>query len=69
MGTDHLRWRKSGRCSTGGCVEVAHVPAAVHLRDSEDPEGPRLTFAPTSWAAFLDRLRAGDFDLAQPAAR
>ena len=57
----HLVWRK--RCSTGGCIEVAHdhgsPEQAVHLRDSEDPAGPRLVFAPQAWSAFLAQVTRG----------
>lgn len=50
------RWRKSSRSnSTGGnCVEVAdNLPGIVAVRDSKDPNGPTLTFDPTSWRAFV----------------
>ncbi|MFY1577703.1 DUF397 domain-containing protein [Verrucosispora sp. WMMD703] len=59
---DHLtgaRWRTSSRSSTNGgvCVEVAdNLPGVVGVRDSKDPSGPVLTFAPTAWQAFLTRL-------------
>src|SRR5581483_11053758 len=39
--------------SSGDCVEFAATPDAVHVRDSKDPEGPHLTFAPDAWARFL----------------
>lgn len=47
-------WRKSSYSSEQGgeCVEVAAHPAAVHVRDSKDPEGPSLSFTPAAWAAF-----------------
>ncbi|MET8895107.1 DUF397 domain-containing protein [Streptomyces albogriseolus] len=34
-------------------VEVAATPANILVRDSKTPHGPRLTLAPTAWAAFL----------------
>ncbi|SEO18819.1 DUF397 domain-containing protein [Actinacidiphila rubida] len=48
-------WFKSSYSTAEGpdCVEVAACPEAVHVRDSKDPQGPRLTFAPTEWTAFL----------------
>ncbi|MEU8185345.1 DUF397 domain-containing protein [Micromonospora sp. NPDC049044] len=49
-------WRKSTRSggSGGDCVEVADkLPGVVGVRDSKDPAGPALTFAPAAWAAFL----------------
>ncbi|MHC3818099.1 toxin [Streptomyces sp. CB02488] len=49
-------WRKSSYSGSEGgeCVEVAAHPLAVHVRDSKNPEGPALTVAPTSWAAFTE---------------
>ncbi|MFF5339353.1 DUF397 domain-containing protein [Streptomyces althioticus] len=50
-----LTWFKSSYSTNDGpeCVEVALAPAAVHVRDSKRIPGPRLTFTPTQWAAFL----------------
>ncbi|QDY05835.1 MULTISPECIES: DUF397 domain-containing protein [Micromonospora] len=52
-------WRKSSRSSTNGgaCVEVAgNLVDAVGVRDSKDPNGPALVFAPAAWRAFVGRL-------------
>ncbi|MFB6893657.1 DUF397 domain-containing protein [Kitasatospora sp. NPDC056327] len=48
-------WFKSSHSSNEGaaCVEVARTPGTVHVRDSKDKTGPRLTFDPTAWAAFI----------------
>ncbi|MFH9199830.1 MULTISPECIES: DUF397 domain-containing protein [unclassified Streptomyces] len=47
-------WRKSSHSADEGgqCVEIAAHPAAVHVRDSKDIEGPTFTVAPTAWSAF-----------------
>ena len=61
------RWRKSSWSGNNGgnCVEVArNLPRVVAVRDSKDPEGPKLVFAPAEWEAFTDGVRAGEFDLA-----
>ncbi|MBW4702594.1 MULTISPECIES: DUF397 domain-containing protein [unclassified Micromonospora] len=52
-------WRKSTRSNAGGnCVEVAdNMPGVVGLRDSKDPTGPVLTFAPRTWTRFLASLK------------
>ncbi|WBB79567.1 DUF397 domain-containing protein [Micromonospora sp. WMMD882] len=53
-------WRKSTRSggSGGDCVEVAdNLPGVVGVRDSKDPTGPVLSFAPAAWSTFLTRLR------------
>ncbi|MFF0724886.1 DUF397 domain-containing protein [Streptomyces sp. NPDC004134] len=51
-----LDWRKSSYSGSegGNCVEVAATPAAVHVRDSKDPDGPTLTFSADAWHAFTD---------------
>ena len=49
-------WRKSSRSNSNGsnCVEVAdNLTDAVLVRDSKDPSGPVLAFAPGAWHAFL----------------
>jgi hypothetical protein len=59
-------WRKSSYSSGNGgaCVEVAHnLPGIVAVRDSKDPEGPNLGFAPDEWRAFTAGVKAGEFDL------
>jgi hypothetical protein len=53
-----LDWFKSSYSSNDGpdCVEVAISPvtaATVHVRDSKDKDGGRLTFTDASWADFL----------------
>lgn len=52
-------WRKaSASTNAGNCVEVAvNLPGVVAVRDSKDPHGPALTFAPAGWQAFTARLR------------
>ncbi|MFF8436241.1 DUF397 domain-containing protein [Streptomyces bacillaris] len=47
-------WRKSSHSGDegGACVEIAAHPAAVHVRDSKDIEGPTFTVAPSAWSAF-----------------
>ncbi|MEU5933734.1 DUF397 domain-containing protein [Micromonospora sp. NPDC047187] len=59
MELNGARWRKSSRSSGNGgaCVEVAdNLPGVVGVRDSKDPTGPALAFAPTAWRAFVTQL-------------
>ncbi|XVU26409.1 DUF397 domain-containing protein [Actinoplanes sp. CA-054009] len=59
-------WRKSARSSNGGssCVEVAkNLPEVVGVRDSKDRGGPVLAFGPEAWTAFVEGIKAGEFDL------
>lgn len=57
------KWRRSSACSEGSnCVEVAPFGDGVAVRDSKDPDGPVLLFTRAEIAAFLDGVRAGEFD-------
>ncbi len=59
-------WRKSSYSSGNGgaCVEIAcNLPGVVAVRDSKDPDGPNLAFAPDQWRAFTAGVKAGKFDL------
>ncbi|MFI5679386.1 DUF397 domain-containing protein [Streptomyces cellulosae] len=55
MSTGELAWFKSTYSSSGDgdCVEVALTPATVHVRDSKDRQGPRLTLSPAAWTEFV----------------
>ncbi|WP_329428984.1 DUF397 domain-containing protein [Streptosporangium sp. NBC_01495] len=58
-------WRKSSRSGDNGgqCVEVAtNLPGMVAVRDSKDPQGPKLFFAPTEWKAFIGGVKSGTLD-------
>ncbi|MEU8801758.1 DUF397 domain-containing protein [Spirillospora sp. NPDC048819] len=63
-----MQWRKSSKSdNTGGaCVEVADLRAAasVAVRDSKDPDGPKLVFGADAWQAFAGRVKGGTLDLA-----
>jgi hypothetical protein len=49
-----IHWRKSSYSGDGSnCVEIATTPTTIHIRDSKDTTGPRLTVTPTTWADFL----------------
>jgi Domain of unknown function (DUF397) len=55
-------WQKSSHSGDNGgdCVEVARPePAAVAVRDSKDPDGPKLIFTPDDWSAFTAGIRTG----------
>lgn len=54
-------WRKSTRCGTGSCVEVARFQDSYVFRDSKDPDGPTLAFTQVEWDAFVAGVVAGDF--------
>jgi hypothetical protein len=54
-------WRKSSYSGSGGgdCAEVASTPGAVLVRDSKNPDGPRLVFGPQAWQKFAALVKAG----------
>jgi hypothetical protein len=65
MDLSRAEWRKASYSSNGGatCVEVArNLPDVVAVRDSKDPGGPALVFAPAQWEAFTASVRNGDLD-------
>jgi hypothetical protein len=52
-------WRKSSHSggNGGGCVEVASGEDDIAVRDSKDPDGPRLQFSTDDWLEFLNRSK------------
>lgn len=54
-------WRKSSRSDDGNCVEVAFADDAVLTRDSKDPDGMVLQFAPRQWQSFVTDICNGGF--------
>lgn len=60
---DVLAWRKSSRCESSGCVEVAPMGQGIAIRDSKDANGPILMFSRDQWRVFLDAVRAGEFEV------
>ncbi|UIX31157.1 DUF397 domain-containing protein [Streptomyces sp. GQFP] len=55
---------KSSASTANGadCVEVAHTADGGRaVRDSKDPQGPILFFAPTEWNAFSTGVNDGEF--------
>jgi len=69
-------WRKASFSGNGGgCVEVSathDTSIAPHksgeyvlymMRDSKDPEGPKLAFTTSEWDAFIKGVKNGEFDL------
>lgn len=64
MDSSRVRWRKASYSGANGgtCVEVAPMRAAVAVRDSKNPDGPRLAFTSAEWKAFTRRIKAGRFD-------
>lgn len=58
-------WRKSRRSqNNGGCVEVGACGCCgTAVRDSKDPDGPKLAFGVAAWRVFHADVVAGRYDL------
>jgi predicted secreted Zn-dependent protease len=59
---DGLAWRKARASAEGNCVEVATDNGRILIRDSKDPDGPRLAFSRAEWSAFLAGVKSHEFD-------
>ncbi|QKW39325.1 DUF397 domain-containing protein [Actinomadura sp. NAK00032] len=59
MDVSSAQWRKSGRSTNNGgaCVELASIPGTVAVRDSKDPDGPRLLVSRRAFAVLLSDLK------------
>jgi Domain of unknown function (DUF397) len=58
-------WHKASRsANNGSCVEVAgNQPSGVLVRDSKDPDGPRITLSPAAWQGFVTAVKDSSLDL------
>ncbi|MEU8305704.1 DUF397 domain-containing protein [Actinomadura sp. NPDC048955] len=54
-----MTWRKSRRSNDqeGACVELATLVEGIGVRDSKDPDGPKLLLAPVAFRALLTDLK------------
>ncbi|KAB2382787.1 DUF397 domain-containing protein [Actinomadura montaniterrae] len=52
-------WRKATRSTAEGdnCVEVAGVPNVVALRDSKDPNGPKIIVSRSDFRHLAETLK------------
>jgi hypothetical protein len=57
-------WRKASYSNSNGgaCVEVGVGSQLVAVRDSKDPDGPRLAFSAGAWDTFLRQVKHGWLD-------
>jgi hypothetical protein len=60
-----VQWRKSGHSGHegGACVEVADLIPAIAVRDSKDPDGPKIIIDRAAFTALTSTIRAGALDL------
>ncbi|TDC41009.1 DUF397 domain-containing protein [Actinomadura sp. KC345] len=59
MDLTRAAWRKSSHSSGNGgaCVELANLPSGVGVRDSKDPDGPKLVVARDTFSALVADLK------------
>jgi len=69
MDLSRVTWRKSRHSGNGAnCVEFAVIEQEVGakrlflVRDSKNPDGEVLAFAPDEWDAFISGIKSGRFD-------
>lgn len=56
-------WRTSRFCAASNCVQVAGLAGGdVGFRDSKQSDSPVLPFTRAEFAAFVQGVKAGDFD-------
>lgn len=58
-------WRKAAlSAQNGGCVEIAaNLPGITAVRDSKRPEGGAHVVDRAAFAAFLEDVQGGRYDL------
>ena len=61
MNSNSLQWRKSSRCSSNACVEVAKVDEEYLVRDSKNPDSAPLAFTADEWLAFVGGVKRDEF--------
>jgi hypothetical protein len=66
MDLSRAQWRKASRSNSNGgaCVEVArNLPGIVAVRDSKNPDGPKLVIPATGWQRFTASVKAAQHGL------
>jgi hypothetical protein len=58
-------WRKASYSGAegGDCIELAELVAVVGVRDSKNPDGPKLVFSRRELGSLVARVKSGDLDL------
>jgi hypothetical protein len=61
MDLSRIEWRKASLSTGNGgaCVEVGVGLQLVAVRDSKDPDGPKLAFTAEAWDTFIEHIKHG----------
>lgn len=53
-------WRKASRSKEDGsnCIEMAEFPGAVVIRDSKDPDGPKIFVSRDDFQYLVEVLKS-----------
>ncbi|TDB87077.1 DUF397 domain-containing protein [Actinomadura sp. KC216] len=59
MDVTSVVWRKASRTTNNGgaCVELAPVSSTIAVRDSKDPDGPKLFLTRRAFTALLSDIK------------
>ncbi|GAA2449990.1 DUF397 domain-containing protein [Actinomadura vinacea] len=59
MDLSKAAWRKSSYTTSNGgnCVELASVPGTVAVRDSKDPDGPKLVVSRDGFRRLTEAIK------------
>jgi hypothetical protein len=57
---EFVTWRKSSHSGSNGgnCIELSGTADTVAVRDSKDPEGPRLLFGREAFRVFVAEVKS-----------
>jgi len=64
MPTESRDWRRSSKCGSNTCIEVAKVGDRFLVRDSKNPGVAPLEFTKAEWDAFVAGVKGDDFSFA-----
>lgn len=59
MELSKLDWRKSSRSNESGdnCVEIASIVKGVAIRDSKNPDGPKVIISASDFRQLADIIK------------
>ena len=61
---DEQGWITSSYSGSGQqCVQMKPTPSGVTIRDSKNPDGPRLLCTPDAWQSLVTEAKNGSYDL------